>query len=401
MGCKKITYQNISFLEVIHQKNATALKKNRLYGDHLGNIRLSYSDSDLNGSIDPNTEIIEENNYYPFGLEHKGYNNVITSTNPAQDYKYNGVELEESLGLDLYEMDFRMYDPAIARFNGIDPVTHFSQGTSIAFDNNPVFWADPSGADVVNDFGALTSDSGAIYWGQADSSQNNGGSENDENNPEDWFENKEGRVVWFDNTNKNFTTESGEQWNNIGSNLKEVGESLDLPDAQNSEWKDLEIATLGGEYRGAFGAIVLKSSAQVSFSLNVENGGESGLELIDGQTEVTGVNINMTVSTETGAPGVNLTGIGGNFGIKEWNATGNNNIISSSSFVPTHTLSGSPSHASGRASLTLRLSFFRRQTHKIGRGGSLNLGVKSTSAFKLDYNGREGSFSTSNTIKIK
>jgi hypothetical protein len=44
-------------------------------------------------------------------------------------------------------MDVRMYDPAIGRFNGIDPVTHFSQGTSVAFDNNPIYWADPSGAD--------------------------------------------------------------------------------------------------------------------------------------------------------------------------------------------------------------------------------------------------------------
>ena len=49
-------------------------------------------------------------------------------------------------------MDLRSYDPAIARFNGIDPVTHFSQGTSVAFDNNPVFWADPSGADGVTFF---------------------------------------------------------------------------------------------------------------------------------------------------------------------------------------------------------------------------------------------------------
>jgi len=37
------------------------------YKDHLGNIRLSYSDNVLkNGTIAQN-EIIEENNYYPFG----------------------------------------------------------------------------------------------------------------------------------------------------------------------------------------------------------------------------------------------------------------------------------------------------------------------------------------------
>lgn len=67
----------------------------------------------------------------------------------ANKFKYNGVELEESLGLNLYEMDVRSYDPAIARFTSIDPVTHHSMSTFTAFDNNPVFWADPSGADAV------------------------------------------------------------------------------------------------------------------------------------------------------------------------------------------------------------------------------------------------------------
>ena len=96
---------------------------------------------------------------YPFGLKHKGYNNVISSNgnSVAQKFKYNGVEYEESLGLNLYEMEFRSYDPAIGRFNGIDPVTHFSQGTSVAFDNNPIFWADPSGANSVGADG-LTND---------------------------------------------------------------------------------------------------------------------------------------------------------------------------------------------------------------------------------------------------
>ncbi|SNZ01914.1 hypothetical protein [Flagellimonas pacifica] len=41
------------------------------YKDHLGNVRLSYMDD--NGTL----EIVEENNYYPFGLERIGYNNSI------------------------------------------------------------------------------------------------------------------------------------------------------------------------------------------------------------------------------------------------------------------------------------------------------------------------------------
>jgi hypothetical protein len=47
-------------------------------------------------------------------------------------------------------MDFRDYDPAIARWTGIDPVTHHNMSPYMAFDGNPVFWADPSGADSVN-----------------------------------------------------------------------------------------------------------------------------------------------------------------------------------------------------------------------------------------------------------
>ena len=121
------------------------------YKDHLGNVRISYSDADNNGSISAATEIIEESNYYPFGLKHKGYNNVISSNgnSVANKFKYNGIELEESLGLNLYEMDLRMYDPSIGRWNRIDPVDHYSLSTYNGMDNNPILGADPSGGDVV------------------------------------------------------------------------------------------------------------------------------------------------------------------------------------------------------------------------------------------------------------
>ncbi len=120
------------------------------YKDHLGNVRLSYQDADNNGVIDAATEIIDEKNYYPFGLTHKGYNNIRSplGNGVAGKFGYNGIELEEGLGLELYEMDLRQYDPAIARFTSIDPVTHHSMSPYVAFDSNPVFWADPSGANA-------------------------------------------------------------------------------------------------------------------------------------------------------------------------------------------------------------------------------------------------------------
>ena len=55
------------------------------YKDHLGNVRLSYSDANKNNAIESN-EIIEETNYYPFGLAHKGYNQKNDGL--MRDYRY-------------------------------------------------------------------------------------------------------------------------------------------------------------------------------------------------------------------------------------------------------------------------------------------------------------------------
>ncbi|SNZ01916.1 RHS repeat-associated core domain-containing protein [Flagellimonas pacifica] len=86
------------------------------YKDHLGNVRLSYMDN--NGTL----EIVEENNYYPFGLEHKGYNNITASlgNSTAQKFGYNGKELEESLGINWLEYGARNYDSSLGRFMNID-----------------------------------------------------------------------------------------------------------------------------------------------------------------------------------------------------------------------------------------------------------------------------------------
>ena len=95
-------------------------------------------------------EIVSETNYYPFGLAHKGYNQHVNSSNLGENYKFNGVEFNNDMDLGLYEMDFRQYDPTIGRFTGVDPITHYDFSPYNAFDNNPVYWADPSGADAEN-----------------------------------------------------------------------------------------------------------------------------------------------------------------------------------------------------------------------------------------------------------
>ena len=45
-------------------------------------------------------------------------------------------------------MDLRQYDPAIGRWVVQDPVIHHDYSPYSAFDNNPVYWSDPSGADA-------------------------------------------------------------------------------------------------------------------------------------------------------------------------------------------------------------------------------------------------------------
>ena len=106
------------------------------YSDHLGNTRLSYFH---NGS---SIEVLEENNYYPFGLKHEGYN--VVAGNPSYQYKYNGKELQET---GFVSMDYRNYAPDIARFIGQDRLSEVMPDWTpyrFAF-NNPVYFSDPTG----------------------------------------------------------------------------------------------------------------------------------------------------------------------------------------------------------------------------------------------------------------
>jgi RHS repeat-associated protein len=104
----------------------------------LGNVRLSYS-KNLSGSA----EVLEENNYYPFGLKHEGYNAL--AGNPAYSYGYSGKELQKETGWGDYGA--RMYMADIGRWGVIDPLAEQMRRYSpynFAF-NNPVSFIDPDG----------------------------------------------------------------------------------------------------------------------------------------------------------------------------------------------------------------------------------------------------------------
>ncbi|WP_294206174.1 DUF4329 domain-containing protein [uncultured Chryseobacterium sp.] len=127
------------------------------YTDHLGNVRLSYTDTNKDGIIQPRQyyveqcdgpydpsnppncisywkpgEIVEVNNYYPFGLLH----NYTATTQNAYQYKYQGQELQET---GWYSFKWRNYMPDVGRFFNVDPLSEkYPTWTPYAFSGNRV-----------------------------------------------------------------------------------------------------------------------------------------------------------------------------------------------------------------------------------------------------------------------
>ena len=133
------------------------------YLDHLGNIRLSYTQDPQTGAL----AILEEQHYYPFGLQHKNYNSDITKIdreeelktlketappslplqNPGYKYKFGGKELQSEFGVEMYDFGARNYDPALGRWMNIDPLAEQMRRHSpynFGF-NNPLRFIDPDG----------------------------------------------------------------------------------------------------------------------------------------------------------------------------------------------------------------------------------------------------------------
>lgn len=115
------------------------------YTDHLGNVRLSYAQNAKKTGL----EILEENNYYPFGFKHAGYN--TDNLQPGYKYKYNGKEFQDELDLNLHDYGARNYDSALGRWHTMDGKgeLYFGNSPYVYASNTPIQAVDPDGNLVI------------------------------------------------------------------------------------------------------------------------------------------------------------------------------------------------------------------------------------------------------------
>lgn len=256
------------------------------YLDHLGNVRVSYAQNPTTKKI----EILEENNYYPFGLKHQGYN--TDNLQPNYKYKFNGKELQDELGLNMYDYGARLYDPARAGWSNIDPKAEKMRRFSpynYCFDN-PMRFTDPDGME-----------------------------------PTDWIKNNAtGKYVWSNSVNKASQTPQGYSYVGKTDNsiIKDMG--------WNFKGNAITTTKMGhiasdSETGGAvsYGVSHLTTvSATTRFTVSADVSSNMNLSTGEFTKQFNGVSINVSVvGTATGTDNVAVTGMAStNFGGENYSA---------------------------------------------------------------------------------
>jgi RHS repeat-associated protein len=121
--------------------------------DHLGNVRVTFTDKDKNGI----PEVQSENHYYPFGMP-IGALTYMTGVpaNPTfkdfgNEFFYNGKEAVDNFGLGWLDYGWRQFDPIICRWWSVDPLAEkYRRWSPYNYCvNNPLRFIDPDGMTIV------------------------------------------------------------------------------------------------------------------------------------------------------------------------------------------------------------------------------------------------------------
>jgi RHS repeat-associated protein len=94
------------------------------------------------------SEILQQNHYYPFGMNQEGAWGAPTNTTENR-YQYNGKELNTDFGLNLNDYGARWYDAALGRWGAVDALADEPEQidkSNYAYAwNNPLGLNDPDG----------------------------------------------------------------------------------------------------------------------------------------------------------------------------------------------------------------------------------------------------------------
>ena len=106
--------------------------------DHLGNNRIVANAA---------ASVVQSTQYYPFGMPFAD----VTGAG-VQPYKYNGKELDQMHGLNLYDYSARYYESAVGRFTTVDPLAekYYSISPYAYCANNPIKFIDPDGKQTID-----------------------------------------------------------------------------------------------------------------------------------------------------------------------------------------------------------------------------------------------------------
>jgi RHS repeat-associated protein len=120
--------------------------------DHLGNVRVTVSDSKRVEIVDDklyyHAQVLSYTDYYPFGMEMVG-----RAWSEGSEYRqgYNGKENDKDFGEGVQDYGMRVSDTQVARFFSVDPITaQYPELTPYQFaSNRPIDGIDLDGLEFV------------------------------------------------------------------------------------------------------------------------------------------------------------------------------------------------------------------------------------------------------------
>jgi RHS repeat-associated protein len=119
--------------------NSSTFTYEYFIADQQGNVRVSFEDNG-NGVA----QVRQENSYYPYGMMMPGN---YMPTDPNKKLYNAGSEWQDEINIEYFSTFYREYDPALGRFNSVDPMAEATVELSIYHysNDNPVNFNDPMG----------------------------------------------------------------------------------------------------------------------------------------------------------------------------------------------------------------------------------------------------------------